>query len=38
LPITIARLDLGQKPWRLEFVDLETVGRSHSPTKRNKTL
>jgi uncharacterized protein len=23
LPITVARLDLGKKPWQLEFVDLE---------------
>src|SRR5579871_4647550 len=25
LPITIARLDLGTTPWRLEFVDLEKL-------------
>jgi uncharacterized protein len=27
LPITVARLDLGLKPWRLEFIDLEKGGR-----------
>jgi uncharacterized protein len=27
LPITVARLDLGVKPWRVEFVDLEKGGR-----------
>jgi putative phosphoesterase len=26
LPITIARLDLGAVPWRVEFVDLEKLG------------
>lgn len=26
LPITVARLDLGVTPWRLEFVDLEEIG------------
>jgi putative phosphoesterase len=25
LPITVARLDLGKKPWDVEFVDLERV-------------
>ena len=27
LPITVARLDLGVRPWRLEFIDLEKGGR-----------
>jgi putative phosphoesterase len=27
LPVTIARLDLGAKPWGVEFVDLEKLGR-----------
>jgi putative phosphoesterase len=26
LPVTIARLDLGAKPWKVEFVDLEKLG------------
>jgi uncharacterized protein len=25
LPITVARLDLGQTPWKVEFVDLEKL-------------
>jgi hypothetical protein len=25
LPITVARLDLGERPWDLEFVDLERL-------------
>ena len=25
LPITVARLDLGKKPWAVEFVDLEKL-------------
>ena len=27
LPITVARLNLGVRPWALEFVDLEKEGR-----------
>ena len=27
LPITIARIDLGVTPWRVEFIDLEKGGR-----------
>jgi len=27
LPITVARLDLGERPWAVEFVDLEKGGR-----------
>jgi putative phosphoesterase len=27
LPITVARLDLGVRPWRVEFLDLEKGGR-----------
>jgi putative phosphoesterase len=27
LPVTVARLDLGVAPWRVEFVDLEKLGR-----------
>jgi uncharacterized protein len=27
LPVTVARLELGVVPWRVEFVDLEKLGR-----------
>jgi hypothetical protein len=27
LPITVARLNLGVRPWALEFIDLEKGGR-----------
>ena len=31
LPITVARLNLGARPWALEFVDLEKGGRVGEP-------
>ena len=35
LPVTIARLDLGQTPWKVEFIDLSAMAAKHKGQRQS---